>query len=120
MRAPVRYCTGSRTCPHKAGACPVHRSTPYRDWTNTPYTTARLGGRKLQRLRAQLFDREPFCRCCLAHGNIRLADIRDHIVPLAEGGTDDDANIQPLCKECSALKTQQEAQRGQHRQANRR
>jgi 5-methylcytosine-specific restriction endonuclease McrA len=41
--------------------------------------------------------------------------IRDHIVNLKGGGADIDSNTQLLCKRCSDLKTQQEAQRGRAR-----
>ena len=44
-----------------------------------------------------------------------MKTIRDHIVPLMEGGTDVPENIQPLCQACSDRKTQAEAQRGRGR-----
>jgi 5-methylcytosine-specific restriction endonuclease McrA len=70
------------------------------------------GGRKLQLQRAALFAREPLCRECIKYGRISEAVIRDHIVPLAEGGSDDDDNIQPLCRACSDAKTATESARG--------
>ena len=76
----------------------------------------RITGRKLQELRAQLFRREPLCRECNKHGLITIATIRDHIIPLAEGGQDVDENIQPLCKTCSDAKTGKESARGRGRQ----
>lgn len=72
----------------------------------------RESGRPLQRKRAELFAREPMCRICAQHGRVRLATIRDHIVPLAEGGLDVDSNVQPLCQPCSDAKTAAESQRG--------
>lgn len=69
----------------------------------------------MQRERARLFAREPLCRQCRAAGRTTLATIRDHIVPLMEGGTDVPENIQPLCQACSDRKTQAEAQRGRGR-----
>jgi len=74
-----------------------------------------MRGRRLQRARAQLFDEHPLCVQCQAEGRVTVACIRDHIVPLAEGGTDDRANVQPLCQRCSDLKTQREAARGMRR-----
>ena len=44
------------------------------------------------------------------------ATIRDHIIPLAEGGPDTDENTQPLCQACSDRKTASESQRGILRQ----
>lgn len=75
----------------------------------------RTSGRKLQRQRAELFSREPLCRMCAADGFVVLACIRDHIKPLAEGGTDDDDNIQPLCMPCNEKKTAEESRRGRGR-----
>lgn len=75
----------------------------------------RVRGRRLQAKRAQLFAREPLCRECDRVGLVTLATIRDHIVPLAEGGTDDDANVQPLCGSCSDRKTAAESARGRVR-----
>ena len=73
----------------------------------------RIAGRKLQRLREALFRDEPFCRGCRK----RAAEIRDHVVPLAEGGEDRRENTQPLCQECSDAKTRTEARRGRDRMA---
>lgn len=36
----------------------------------------------------------------------------DHIVPKAEGGTDDDANLETLCRSCHTAKTDREKNRG--------
>jgi 5-methylcytosine-specific restriction protein A len=35
----------------------------------------------------------------------------DHVVGLAEGGTNDPTNLQPLCQPCHDLKTAQESAR---------
>jgi 5-methylcytosine-specific restriction protein A len=89
--------------------CPAHTEPTALGWRQDE---TRIRGRKLQKLRKALFQREPLCRVCKAEGRVTLATIRDHIVPLAEGGTDDDTNIQPLCRAHSDVKTQREAQRG--------
>ena len=74
-----------------------------------------MTGRRLQALRAALFEREPYCRVCAAAGRTTLATIRDHVVNLAEGGLDDDSNVQPLCRAHSDAKTHAESRRGQRR-----
>ena len=66
-------------------------------------------------MRRALFDREPLCRVCAAQGRVTLAVIRDHIRNLEEGGTEDEANCQPLCQACSDTKTHGESMRGQRR-----
>lgn len=53
----------------------------------------------------------PLCCECQALGITRLWTQRDHIVPLAEGGTDDPSNIQGLCDEHHDAKSKAEALR---------
>jgi 5-methylcytosine-specific restriction enzyme A len=47
----------------------------------------------------------PLCLSCKAKGIVRLAEELDHIVPVSKGGTNDDGNLQMLCKECHHTKT---------------
>ena len=79
--------------------------------------TTRITGRKLQRMRASLFTRQPWCVVCLAKEPFiyELATIRDHRIPLSEGGRDDETNEQPICQDCHQQKTQMESARGSHR-----
>lgn len=74
----------------------------------------RLRGRRLQALRVQLLALQPYCASC---GRILSPSsfVRDHIVPLAEGGQDITANTQALCLACSEAKSQAEAARGRTR-----
>jgi 5-methylcytosine-specific restriction endonuclease McrA len=80
-----------------------------------PTTQAiRMTGGKLQKRRLLLWSRSP---CCAACG--RLTDYPhgfeiDHIVPLHQGGRDDESNLQVLCSGpdgCHAAKTKREAPR---------
>lgn len=66
-------------------------------------------------MRLELWTKEPHCRTC---GRLLLPSqmIRDHIIPLAEGGQDIESNTQPLCQGCSDTKTQAESARGVRRQ----
>jgi 5-methylcytosine-specific restriction protein A len=96
-------------CGVSVGPCPCRQTA----WRGT--SPNRIRGRELQRRRAKLFAREPLCRLCKAHGRVTAATIRDHIKPLAEGGTDADSNIQPLCLDCSDAKTAAESARGRKR-----
>jgi hypothetical protein len=72
----------------------------------------RIRGRALQRARAALFARSPWCAGCEADGRQVRATIRDHLLPLAEGGTDDVENTQGLCLDCFEAKKEDEARRG--------
>ncbi len=66
-------------------------------------------------MRATLFAAKPLCAECERHGRVTVATLRDHITPLAEGGTDADDNIQGLCGPCHEGKTLAEALRGRKR-----
>jgi 5-methylcytosine-specific restriction protein A len=75
----------------------------------------RIRGRQLQRLRMRLFAAHPYCVLCPKRGTHNLATIRDHRIPLAEGGRDDATNEQPICADCNRIKTAEESARGVRR-----
>lgn len=72
----------------------------------------RMRGRALQRARAELFARAPWCITCEMDGRQTRATIRNHIVSLADGGTDDVANTQGLCLDCWEKQKEEEVARG--------
>lgn len=74
-----------------------------------------MTGRKLQAARARLFADQPLCVLCEREGRVRLATERDHVVPLSEGGVDDDSNVQGLCSECHEGKSLAERLQAQRR-----
>ena len=92
--------------------CPKH---PHPVWAKPANATKRVTGRKLQTMRAALFTRQPLCVACEAQGRVTLATQRDHMIPLAEGGADDDSNVQGLCEPCHDAKSKSESQRGRLR-----
>jgi 5-methylcytosine-specific restriction enzyme A len=81
-------------------------------WVKRPTVAKRITGRRLQALRTALFRENPLCVLCQAEGRVTLATQRDHIKPLAEGGTDTEDNVEGLCEACHEAKSQAEAQRG--------
>lgn len=97
-----------------SGRCAQH---PRAAWSKPANSTKRITGRKLQRLRAELFTRDPLCVMCREQGIVKLATQRDHIKPLAEGGTEDDDNTQGLCTDHNKEKGLAEALRGRARRA---
>jgi len=67
-------------------------------------------------MRDRLFTEHPLCVICRAEGRAIKATQRDHVIPLAEGGRDDETNEQALCEPCHDIKSAAEAQRGRRRQ----
>lgn len=97
-----------------SGRCAKH---PKAAWAKPVTATKRVTGRKLQAMRARLFTTNPLCAECERHGRVTLATQRDHIIPLAEGGPDDESNEQGLCAPCHEEKSLAEALRGRRRAA---
>lgn len=95
-----------------SGRCAKH---PKPQWSKPATATKRITGRKLQAMRAELFARDPLCAECKRQGRVTLATQRDHIKALAEGGADDDGNVQGLCADCHEAKSKAEAARGVRR-----
>jgi 5-methylcytosine-specific restriction protein A len=111
-KSPPRPCTKpgcGRLVHDGSGRCEAH---PKPAWSKPETATKRTTGRKLQTMRAQLFTANPLCVMCEAEGRVTEATQRDHIVPLAEGGADDESNVQGLCRECHDIKSKEESARG--------
>jgi len=79
----------------------------------------RLRGRPWARKREGILLRDPLCKHCLRKGVTIAAVEVDHIVPVEQGGSDDDSNLQGLCHDCHAAKTadEQRARQGGGRSA---
>jgi 5-methylcytosine-specific restriction protein A len=105
--APLRLCSGKSNCPNRVqrGKCKdCARVSEQARGTSTE----RGYGSAWQRLRDRVRTEEPLCRRCLAKDLIQATEEVDHIVPKSDGGTDDRANLQGLCKSCHSRKTMTE------------
>lgn len=71
-------------------------------------SAARGYGSAWQKLRRAVLADEPLCRACAAAGRTVAAADVDHIMARARGGTDERANLQPLCHACHSAKTRRE------------
>lgn len=49
---------------------------------------------------------------CVGCGNLWRShlDQIDHLIPRAQGGSNDDSNLRPMCDECHKAKTKEDAQ----------
>jgi 5-methylcytosine-specific restriction protein A len=72
--------------------------------------TKRTSGTTWMNIRARILKRDyGLCQACKRAGQIGLATQVDHIKALADGGTDDDENLQGICEPCHQMKTSAEA-----------
>jgi 5-methylcytosine-specific restriction protein A len=75
--------------------------------TGTGSTSGQYGA-DWRRLRAQVLAEEPFCTGWPdgVHGLRRVASVEvDHLVPKAQGGTDDRSNLRGSCRGCNRAKS---------------
>lgn len=79
------------------------------NWNHSKSTTARGYGARWVKTRKRIFERdERLCQDHKARGLLREAVEIDHVIPKADGGTDDDENLQALCYDCHKAKTDRE------------
>lgn len=104
-------------------APPVHRPpgwTERKPFANSRTAAKRVTGRKLQDRNLRIKTRDMFtCQQCGLVTAPRFLQV-DHRRPLAEGGTEDDSNLQSLCivgpdGGCHGAKSKQEAAIGSRR-----
>lgn len=70
------------------------------------------GGRPWRRIRDRILLRDRYaCQHC---GRVGEDNEVDHIVNVAQGGTDDDSNLQTLCPDCHKVKTAAESAAGRN------
>ncbi|MBK8745613.1 MAG: HNH endonuclease [Propionivibrio sp.] len=110
---PCRHMGCSRLSKDGSGYCEDH----IKDRRTGRFADERRGSRhhrgygtKWDHIRKRILRRdEGLCQSCKRKGLYRPAKIVDHIKPKFEGGTDDDDNLESVCKRCSDIKTAQEA-----------
>ena len=66
----------------------------------------RIRGRRWMAIRNRIFIRDcGLCQECQRNGRITPGTQVDHIVALANGGSNDDSNMELLCADCHDRKT---------------
>ena len=82
--------------------CDEHRFSidrQYNRYLRDPDTNKRYG-RAWKKLRARFLLLHPLCEQCKCEGRLTAAEEVHHLLPLANGGTNDDGNLMALCKSC--------------------
>jgi 5-methylcytosine-specific restriction protein A len=74
-----------------------------------PNSAMRGFGRPWRRLRESILNRDPLCVNLFGiKDHVALSTDVDHILPVAQGGTEDASNLQGLCHSCHSRKTANE------------
>ena len=100
-KRPCKY----RGCPRltdlPSGYCAEHEKLHARqyDKARAPLHNKRYGY-QWRKLRARFLSSHPLCEKCREQGRYTMATEVHHIQPLADGGTNDEKNLMPLCKPC--------------------
>lgn len=98
-------------------AAPNHRPAGKKErepWQRTmrtegKTTTERGYGWKWQKQRKRIIARDNgLCQPCMRQNKYIKFDEIDHVIPKAQGGTDDDDNLECICIDCHKQKTQRE------------
>jgi len=86
--------------------CPTHSRRPF------ARSTKYAGGRAWQRTRERIFARDGYvCQLRLIRCT-GAAEVVDHKLNRARGGSDDDSNLQTACRPCNDQKRRAEAIEG--------
>lgn len=64
------------------------------------YSTGKRYGRAWKRISDRYVRKHPLCEQCLKEGRYVAVEEVHHIVPLAEGGSNDESNLMSLCRSC--------------------
>lgn len=115
---PCRHAGCGQLVRNGSGYCTPHQS----DRKAAKFADERRGSRhergygsEWEKTRKRILSRDKgLCQPCLRNMRYRPAKQVDHIIPKAEGGIDDDDNLQAICVACHTEKTQQEAIRARH------
>lgn len=102
-----------RGCPNtttdRSGYCQQHKHEGWQRHQQGKTKTQRGYGYTWTVRRARILERDHhLCQSCLKKGRAVTATTVDHIIPKAQGGTDEDRNLQSLCWPCHRSKTAKE------------
>lgn len=96
--------------PNGAKHCPAHKQPAWRS-AGGPTTASTVAGHRpgWPRLRAEVLERDGHtCQMRLPGCLVHASEV-DHVVPVADGGTDDKSNLRAACHPCHATTTARHA-----------
>ena len=101
-KRPCRYPGCPNLTDHKSSWCDEHEKKMQQHYEHFArgYNHQKRYGGSWPKVRARYLHAHPLCERCAAAGRYVKATLVHHILPLAEGGTHDEANLQALCVSC--------------------
>ena len=101
-KRPCRYSGCPKLTDHKSGYCEDHRKMMERHYEKFTrgYDHHKRYDEQWRSIRNRYISRHPLCELCQSHGKYKAAQLVHHILPLADGGTHDESNLQSLCISC--------------------
>ncbi len=103
--APQRGCQ-FEGCPKRAVSgsayCEEHKALMEKHYEqfSRGYKANERYGYKWKKIRTRYVHKHPLCEMCLKQGRYVAVEEVHHIVPLSEGGTNDESNLMSLCRSC--------------------
>jgi 5-methylcytosine-specific restriction protein A len=105
LNAKVCAYAGCRAVVHGQSRCQRHAKAA---WHSTS-SSERGYGAQWRKRRERVLRRDNYlCVPCAESGRVTPAHAVDHKIARAEGGTEDDSNLQAICRSCHAMKTGRE------------
>lgn len=102
-RKPPRPCRYPG-CPHLTDGvyCEEHAKVMEQHYEKFQrgYSPGKRYGRAWKRIRDRYVHKHPLCEQCLKEGRYVAVEEVHHIVPLADGGSNDESNLMSLCRSC--------------------
>ena len=102
-RKPQRPCRYPG-CPHLTDGvyCEEHAKVMEQHYEKFQrgYSPGKRYGRAWKRIRDRYVHKHPLCEQCLKEGRYVAVEEVHHIVPLADGGSNDESNLMSLCRSC--------------------
>ena len=99
---PLGFCAMPGCANRASGLCAQHKAKRKQDMRES--ASRRGYDAKWRTIRDDYLLRHPMCES----GCGRRAELVDHILPIRRGGTNDERNLQALCRSCHAKKTRRD------------
>src|SRR6185436_20806598 len=98
---PARYCSGPG--PAHLTPCALHPARPREPWQGrtSPHARYRSSGGAMQARNARILKRDKDqCQVLLECVGAKATEV-DHVIPISEGGGNEDSNLRASCKACN-------------------